>query len=159
MAIAAERRELMAKHEGKNEGESNRFIGPFSTQGWWGDRVRRGRDPEIARIIRESGSKRINPLGFAEPQSAALAMNAATHNPYLSFILAGAFIASSLFLFTVLSPLQLAVPVAGFIGLGGLAILVLNVIRIPAWHRARRNVREYLKTHEGTFPAELKWYA
>jgi hypothetical protein len=135
------------------------FIGPFSTAGWYGDRIRRGRDPEITRIIREAGSRRINAIGFKEPENAALAINAATHNPYLSVIPSGIFIAVGLFLFSVLHPWVLALCVAGFFCLGGIVVIVVNAVRVPAWHRARKNVREYLKSHEGRFPQELKWHS
>lgn len=137
----------------------SRFNLPWSNQGWYPERVRRREDPEIMSIIAAAGSRRINPLGFRDDR-ATVAITPATHNPYLNFLSGFLFIAVGVFLWGKLDSVPLgALAVGGFFWGGGLLILFMNVIRIPAWHRARRAVREYLSDHEGTFPKQLRWYS
>jgi hypothetical protein len=146
--------------ESESEVDVPAVIAPWSSKGWYGQRVRRHQDPEIQAIIRASGSKRINPIGFAEPQSPALAVTAAAHNPYLSLIPAAVGFLVGVILWTKLSVNPgAALAAASFFWAAGLFLFAVNVIRIRSWHRARRNVRAYLLEHHGEFPKELKWYS
>lgn len=136
-----------------------RFTAPWSSSGWYGEAKEAERDPEMYAIIRRAGRGQIDPLGF-RADSPALAVTPSTHNPYLALPLVAILAAVGTFLF---GRLQGSAPVWGvitglFFGLAALVILAMNVRRIPAWHRARRDVRNHISEHGGVFPRELRWF-
>lgn len=132
---------------------------PWSKNGWYGDEVRRSRDPAITEIIRNAGRGRVAASGF-ERGRPGLDVSPASHSPYILIFWCTVFVAFGFFLFVQLSETAwLAWVVAGIFWLGALIGFASAMRQIPSWHRARRDVKEYLRHHEGSFPQELKWYA
>lgn len=138
-------------------GNEPRFDAPWSRNGPYGRSVRAARDPAIVAIIEAAGRGKVNPIGFVA-DSPALAVTPAMHNPYLQIPLAATCLWVAIFLWGKLyeTPL-IAIPVCGLFIALSLLIAVMNLRRIPAWHRARRDVRKYLENNPGEFPRELRW--
>lgn len=135
----------------------SKITAPWSREGWYGDHKRARRDPAIFEIIAREG-RGVDPLGF-RADAPSLGATAATHNPYFQIPLAVLFGAVGVFLFAKLQDsMVFAVLVSCFFGAGALVVLVMSVRRVPAWHRARRAVREHVRVHGGEFPDELRWH-
>jgi hypothetical protein len=141
-----------------DEEDGARFTAPWSRNGWYGREVRGRQNPEIEKLYLVAGRGRVNPIGFTADRP-ALAMSAGTHNPYLNLPIAVMFLAMGVFLFDKLSASLLGASLlAGFFWLGAIFAIVVNVRRIPSWHRARKLVHEYVDRNGEKFPNELKWY-
>lgn len=83
----------------------------------------------------------------------------AMHNPYPSLVVAAGFVWVGVFVLGKLGAESFgAWCIAGFFWLVGTVALVLTVIRIPGWHRARAAVRRHIAVHGGEMPDDLKWY-
>ena len=140
------------------EPRESRFNAPWSTKGWYGQAARRRMDPEIRKIIEAAGGRGVNAITYSG-ESPASATTAAAHNPYINIGTASMFIWLGTFVFDKLqSAIWGALAAGGFFWLGGAFIVVMSIRQIPAWHRARRNVREYLRDHDGQFPLHLRWW-
>ena len=137
--------------------KSRKVVAPWSSDGWFGEEVRRKQSSEVYQVIAAAGRGGINPVGFRADKP-GLASTPGTHNPYLNVILSG--MISGVFLFgKLVDAPALAWAAGGFFWLAAIPITVMNIRRIPSWHRARRDVRADLREHPGKFPVELRWYS
>ncbi|MHA6667555.1 hypothetical protein ACX3O0_01665 [Homoserinimonas sp. A447] len=106
----------------------------------------------------EAAGKGLNPYGYYEDRP-GLAMSPVMHNPYFSFGHTVVFGWVGLFLFGKLDETGWLTFVL-VIGCEVVAVLalVMGVLRIPSWHRARKVAKAHVAAHGGSFPPELRWY-
>jgi hypothetical protein len=130
---------------------------PWSDKGWYGQESRLS--PEIKKLLDEAGRGKVNPIGYYR-ETPASAVSLATHNPYFPLVYSVGFAFIGAFLFDKLR----AEPwgawlVGGLFCLAAIAMVILNLRRLPAWHRARRLVNEYVTAQGEPFPRQLRWYS
>lgn len=147
------------KQEAQSRRERRQRVNaPWSSKGWYGDEMRGARDPELDRLIQAEGRGKINPLGYYQDRP-IFAVSPAMHNPYLNLVSGALTVWVGTFLFNETLPSLLgAFALGGFFWFLGAGIIFFTVIRIPSWHRARQVAKEYLRTHEGELPPELRLY-
>ncbi|MGV8913613.1 MAG: hypothetical protein ACOH14_13460 [Rhodoglobus sp.] len=130
---------------------------PWSRHGWMADEYYEGRDRELDAKIEAEG-RGLLPYGYYEDRP-GLAITAGSHNPYLTLAMIPAFLWFGIFVVGKLSATPIgAIAFGAFIGIGLLFVLVMSLIRIPGWHRARRVARQHVREHGGQFPRELRWW-
>ena len=111
-------------------------------------------DPALREVVVAAG-RGINPLGTKGRVGLG-----PPYNPYFSVVIGllmvgvGAFVSWQL-RGVPLVAILLTVP---FVALGVL-LVAWSSRRIPAWHRARRDVDQYLTEHPGQFPRDLRWFS
>jgi hypothetical protein len=130
---------------------------PWSSDGHHADEVRRRRDPELMRVIREAEGKGIFGSAGMSGLPAWQVVNA-THNPYWNIGLGGGFMWVGAFVFDKLAEnLWAALLVGGFFIVGGVWVACVQIGRVPGWHRARRAAKQYLaRRGGGTLPPEVR---
>lgn len=102
-----------------------------------------------------AGNGRVNPLGYPPTRLPI----GPPHNPWTRLLVVALVAGVGFLLLYLLRPAALGgVLAASPFWAGAVALLVMSVRQIPAWHRARRMVRAYLEDHAGAFPLELRWY-
>jgi hypothetical protein len=131
---------------------------PWSTEGWATNAAEASRDNGLDQ---ELGANRgVVPATLAELNRPGLAINPAMNNPYLAGALGIPLGWLAAFLYSKLSPdaFGWAIATASFFGFSALLIVGLSAWRIPAWHRARRVGKAWIRQHGGELPSELRWY-
>lgn len=113
------------------------------------------RDPVLDKLIQAEGRGKVNPYGFRRDASIR-AVGKAANNPYLNLFQAALGIFLGAFIAYQLRESVWAWVVGGVFGLLSLAIVVYNLYRAPAWHRARRVAKAYVAEHGGSIPDELR---
>lgn len=130
------------------------FQAPWSASGHYGEDVRRRRNPELTRLMDDVAGRGI--FGFArldDRPGGTLGM----HNPYFNVAFGIGAVALGVFLVDKLGGTPwLAILVSGFFFLGAVAIIVVQVGRIPGWHRARKVAKRYISVHGGKLPPEAQ---
>jgi hypothetical protein len=115
---------------------------------------REERNPVLEAVDRSTNG----PLPYVRVDRPGLATSVGTNDPYLNLTLVPFIVFGSLFVFDLLKETPcVAIAVVVFFWVCAALILVMNIWRIPGWHRARKVAAEHVK-NGGTFPPELRWY-
>ncbi|TXK18757.1 hypothetical protein [Homoserinibacter sp. GY 40078] len=129
---------------------------PWSRTGWWADEIHKEEDTDVYRAV-DGADGRIRARMPRHRPGAVIAVG--TNNPYLNLPIVAGSVWLCVFLVGKIPELVWVwVPVVVFFGLISLFILVMSVIRIPVWHRARKIAREHIAEHGGEFPKDLRWF-
>ncbi len=137
------------------EGAGAGLNAPWSENTPYAQERRSRRDPVLDELIQAEGRGKVNPYGFRRDASIR-AVGKAANNPYLNLFQAGLAIFLGGFIAYQLRDTVWAWIVGGIFGLLSLAIIVYNLYRAPAWHRARRVAKAYVAENGGQFPDELR---
>lgn len=128
---------------------------PWSEESPYAQERRSRRDPILDELIQAEGRGKVNPYGFRRDASIR-AVGKAANNPYLNLFQAALGIFLGGFIAYQLRDTVWAWVVGGAFALLSLAIIVYNLYRAPAWHRARRVAKDYIAENGGTLPDELR---
>lgn len=130
---------------------------PWSNKGWYADESK-DRETDVDRYARQrEGRFRSRVHDHDRP---GYVLTPVTHNPYLNLASVPLMIWAGAFLLDKLSEAPWgAVALSSFFWLLAAAVALVSVLRIPAWHRARRRAREFIAEHGGKFPGDLRWFA
>jgi hypothetical protein len=127
---------------------------PWEAKGWYTDQQEASRNPDIdEQLGRRSG---VIPGTLGSRNRPGMAINPAMNNPYINIALAMVFVWLALFVFGKLQEnLLAAVLTACFFGVISFVIVLVSVIRIPSWHRSRRDAKAWVAEHGGEIPLGL----
>lgn len=154
--MVRDKRELQDS-QGRHRRRDGPIQMPWSDEGWYTDEYHAERDQVLDKKV-EAVGKGLNPYGYYTDRP-GLAISPMMHNPYFSFVLAGAFAWLGWFIFDkLIGVLWLAIVLCAFFGLIAILAVVISAFRIPGWHRARKVAKAHVTEHGGEFPSELKWY-